>query len=238
MIKFVIVEDDEKIQNVIKKVIRKISIYNDEEVEVRYFTRYNKELQKEINEELYHKVYILDIELDGSVSGIDIGHKIRSIEWDSEIIFITNHDKMFETVHRTILDVFDFIEKFHDLENRLEKDIKLIYSQKFDKKMLKISGRNAELEIYLKNILYITRDKEDRKIIIHTKDIEFKVISTLNEILEKLDNRFVRTHRGCIANKDYVVEYRYNKGYFVLKDGTIVDLLSKKYRKEIEKKDE
>ena len=205
MIKFVIVEDEKTVQNIVKKVIRKISILNDSEVEVKYFSKYDKELQKEINEELYRKVYILDIELTGSISGIDIAHKIRENDWDSEIIFITSHDKMFETVYRSVLDVFDFIEKFHDMEIRLERDLKLIYNQKFDKKMLKLHSRNADLEIYLKNILYITRDKEERKIIIHTKDIDFKIVSTLNDILEKLDSRFVRTHRGCIANKDHIV---------------------------------
>ena len=149
MIKFVIVEDEKIVQDVVKKVIRKVSMKNDTEIEVNYYTKYNKELQKEINEELYRKVYILDIELDSDVSGIDIANKIREKDWDSEIIFITNHDKMFETVHRNILDVFDFIEKFHDMESRLEHDLNIIYNQKFDKKMLKIYSRNADLEVYL-----------------------------------------------------------------------------------------
>ena len=236
MIKFVIVEDEKSIQNTVKKVIRKISILNDTEIEVKYFTKYDKDLQKEINEELYRKVYILDIELEGNISGIDIAHKIRENDWDSEIIFITSHDKMFETVYRSILDVFDFIEKFHDMESRLEWDLKLIYNQKFDKKMLKVYSRNADLEIYLKNILYITRDKEERKIILHTKEVDFKIVNTLNDIVEKLDSRFVRTHRGCIANKDHVIEYKFSKGYFILDNGQKIDLLSKKYRKEIEDK--
>ena len=234
MIKFVIVEDEKIVQDVVKKVIRKVSMKNDTEIEVNYYTKYNKELQKEINEELYRKVYILDIELDSDVSGIDIANKIREKDWDSEIIFITNHDKMFETVHRNILDVFDFIEKFHDMESRLEHDLNIIYNQKFDKKMLKIYSRNADLEVYLKNIYYLTRDKEDRKIIIHTQNINFKIVSTLNDITEKLDNRFARTHRGCIVNKDHVIKYSFSDGYFILDDGTKVGLLSKKYRKEIE----
>ncbi len=233
MIKFIIVEDDKNIQDIVKKVIRKISMLNDFEIDVKYYTKFNKDLKKEIDEELYRKVYILDIELDGNVSGIDIAHMIRDNDWDSEIIFITSHDKMFETVHRNILDVFDFIEKFHDFTKRLEDDIKLIYNQKFDKKMLKVYSKNADLEIYFKNILYITRDKEDRKIIIYTKDISFKIVSTLTDVFDKLDDRFVRMHRSCIANKDHVVQYCFNDGYFILDNGKKVMMLSKKYRKEI-----
>ena len=230
MIQFIVVEDEKKVQDQIRKVLRKIAFKNDTDLEVKYFSKYDKELEKIINND-FRKVYIMDIELDGSISGIDIAHKIRENDWDSEIIFVTCHDKMFETVYRNILDVFDFIEKFHDMENRLEKDLQTIYSQKFDKKMLKVNGRNVDLEIYLKNILYITRDKEDRKLIIYTKNIEFKIISTLNDILEKLDNRFIRTHRCCLANTDHIMEYNYKNGYFVLDNGTKVDLLSKKYRK-------
>ncbi len=234
MIKFIVVEDEKSVQDIIKKVLRKISIANDTEIEISYHQKYNKNLLKDISEEVYRKVYILDIELEGSISGIDIAQKIREKDWDSEIIFVTSHDKMFETVHRNVLEVFDFIEKFHNMESRLEKDLQLIYNQKFDKKMLKIYSRNADLEIYLKNILYITRDKEDRKLIIHTKDVNFKISSSLNDITEKLDNRFIRTHRSCIANKDHIVEYNYSENYFQLDIGIKVDLLSKKYRKEIE----
>ena len=235
VIKFIVIEDEKDSQDIIRKVLRKVSIEQDEEIEIKYFDKYCKELEKIINEEVFRKIYILDIELKGTMSGIEIAKQIRNIDWDSEIIFVTSHDKMFESVHRNILDVFDFIEKFHEMNTRLEKDIKAIIKQKFDKKMLRISSRNVDLEIYLKNILYITRDKEERKLIIHTKDIDFKVTSNFTEIIEKLDNRFIRTHRGCIANIDHVVEYNYKQNYFRLDNGKKVDLLSKKYRKEVEK---
>ena len=230
MIEYVVVEDEKKVQNQIKNVLRKLAFTNDVDLNIKYFEKYNEGLEKVINDD-YRKVYIMDIELKDSISGIEIASKIRENDWDSEIIFVTCHDKMFESVHRNILDVFDFIEKFHDMDSRLEKDLQTIYSQKFDKKMLKINNRNIDLEIYLKNILYITRDKEDRKLVIYTKSIEFKIISTLNDILEKLDNRFVRTHRCCLANSDHIMEYNYKDGYFVLDTGMKVDLLSRKYRK-------
>ena len=227
----VVVEDEKNIQEQIKKILRKLSFTNDIDINTKYFEKYNKELDIEINNDDYRKIYIMDIELKNSISGIEIAEKIRKNDWDSEIIFVTCHDKMFESVHRQVLDVFDFIEKFHDMDKRLEKDLQTIYNQKFDKKMLKINGRNADLEIYLKNILYITRDKEDRKLIIYTKNIEFKIIGTLNEIEEKLDSRFIKTHRSCLANKEHIMEYNYKDGYFVLDNGDKVNLLSKKYRK-------
>ena len=153
MIRFVIVEDDIQIQEKIKKMLVKISISTNQDYEIKYFEKYSKSLQKEIDDQTFRKVYIMDIELEKSISGIEIAQKIRENDWDSEIIFVTSHDKMFETVHRNILEVFDFIEKFHEMDRRLEEDILKIINKRFDKKILKIKGANVDLEIYMKNIL-------------------------------------------------------------------------------------
>ena len=234
--KFIVVEDERDAQEKIKKLLRKISVQTQIDLEIEYFKNYDEKLQKEIDNTLYPKIYIMDIELDGEVSGMEVAEKIRDNDWDSEIIFVTTHDKFFDKVHRQILEVFDFIEKFQDMENRLEKDIKLILSKKADKKLLKIKGNHADVEIYMRNILYILRDKEERKSVIYTDtdDVTFKVSNSLIDLLDRLDSRFVQTHKSCIANKNRMVERNYAKGYFILDNGKKVDYLSRKYRKGID----
>ena len=237
MMKFVVVEDEKNVQEQIRQLLRKISVQTEIDINIEYFSKYNEKLQKEIDNTLYRKIYIMDIELDGGLSGMEIAEKIRENDWDSEIIFVTTHDQYFDKVHRQILEVFDFIEKFQDMENRLERDIRLILDKKADKKMLKISGNHVDVDIYMRNILYILRDKEERKSIIYTDtdDITFKVSNSLVDLLEKLDSRFVQTHKSCIANKTRMVERNYAKGYFISDTGKQVDYLSRKYRKEIDK---
>lgn len=235
MISFIVVEDDKKTQEVIKEVLRKTVIQNDKNIKVKYFSKYNKELKNIIEDNTMQKVYIMDIELETKMSGIEIAKRIRKEDWESEIIFITCHDKMFETVHRDVLKVFNFIEKFHDMEKRLEKDIELIFERKFDNKMFKISNRNVDLQIYYRSITYITRDKEERKILIHTDKNTFKVNLNLSEVSELLDSRFIQTHRSCITNRQRVNQWQWTKGYYVLDNGQRVEYLSKKYKKEVEK---
>lgn len=171
MISFVVVEDDTKTQELIKEVLRRTVIKKDKNIKVKYFTKFNKELKNIIEDNSVRKVYIMDIELETKMSGIEIAKLVRKEDWESEIIFITCHDKMFETVHRDVLKVFNFIEKFHDMEKRLEENIELIFQRKFDNKMFKVTNRNVDLQIYYRAITYITRDKEERKIIIHTDKI-------------------------------------------------------------------
>lgn len=236
MIKFVVVEDEPLVQENMKNILRKISIKNNKDLEITYYKKYNEKLQEEIDSQVYRKIYIMDIELEGEMSGLDIAEKIREKDWDSEIIFVTCHDKMFETAHRRYLEVFDFIEKFQDMEQRLTDCIERIFQKKLDNKMLKIKSQHANLEIYFKNILYITRDKEERKTVIHAdEELEFRVNYPLSELLKMLDDRFIQTHKSCIANKNRITEKNYGKGYFILDNGEKVGLLSKRYRSEIEK---
>ena len=118
MVKFVIVDDDvkelEKVESLIYEVVS--------DAKVIKFTKITSELKAEIQNTDEHKIYILDIELANKVSGISIAKLIREVDWESEIIFVTNHDKMFESTHRSIYEVFDFIEKFHDFDKRLKTE--------------------------------------------------------------------------------------------------------------------
>ena len=233
MIKIIVIEDEKSQQDKIKEVISKLIFKTTEDIKVEYFTKYNKSLQKIIDDDSIRKIFIMDIELENNISGIQIAKKIRENDWESEIIFTTSHDKMFETVYRNIYQVFDFIEKYHDMSERLSKDLEIIFNKNFDNKMLMYSNRLFDLKIYYRSILYIYREKDERKLVIVTDTNIFKVGLTISEMLELLDDRFKQCHRSCIVNKDRVQKYEWNEGYFVLDNKTEVDMLSKKYKKEV-----
>ncbi|MDE5539477.1 MAG: LytTR family transcriptional regulator DNA-binding domain-containing protein [Bacilli bacterium] len=234
MVRFVIVEDEIEEINHIKSLLDDVV---KQDKEVLCFSKIDNELKKEIQNTDVRKVYILDIELGNKVSGISIAKHIRDVDWESEIIFITNHDKMFESAHRTVYKVFDFIEKFHEFDKRLKTDIKAILKANFDNKMFIYKVNNVELSVYYKSILYIFRDTEDRKLIIVTdskNNNTYKVSLTIKEILPLLDSRFVQCHRSCIVNKTRVHKKNYKDGYFVLDNGEKVYMLSGMNKKELE----
>lgn len=235
MIKIIVVDDDIEMQNNVRQIIRKVIFNCENEIKINNYTRFDGNLMNEIKETSYHKIYILDIELANNSSGIQIAKKIREIDWDSQIIFMTNHDKMFETVYRSVYQVFDFIEKFHDFELRLENDLKTILTKKFDNKMFCYNGKNIDLQVYFRSILYIYRDANERKVILVTDSNRFVVGMTINEILEKLDDRFMLVHRSCIANSEHIQKVDWVNKKFILDNGNEVSKLSKKYKKEIDK---
>jgi two-component system response regulator AgrA len=232
MIKFIIIDDEEKTAERIRKIIIKALFKYDLSYVTEIFPKYDKDLQKEIKDDSIIKIYIMDIELANSISGIEIAEKIRENDWESNIIFITSHDKMFETVYRNIYNIFDFIEKFENMDKRLEKDIINIAKHNFDNKTFKYSCRNVDIQIYLKSINYITRDTKERKLIINTDNNEYYFNMSVTDAMARLDQRFKQVHRSCVVNMDKIATINWSKGYFELNNSnkSFVYLASKKYK--------
>ena len=232
MIKFIIVDDEEKWIKEFERVVNEVAFNSDKEYEIYTFKNYDDHLHQLISDNSEQKIFLMDLELDPKHTGMEILKEIRENDWDSEIIVLTNHDRMFETVHKQIYKTFDFIEKFDDFEKRLKSDLKKIVSKKYDNGKFIYNTRRVSLQIFMKDIIYIYRDTVDRKLIIKTSNNEFIVNISINEIMELLDDRFTQCHRSCIINEDRVTEKNYVNGYFITDTGEQVDLLSKKYRKD------
>lgn len=233
MVKFIVVDDNSEFQNIICKVIDNTMFKTEEEYYIEKYNKYCCDLHKAIVDCSTQKIYILDIDLGHLHSGLDIAKEIRKYDWDGEIIFITSHDKMFETVYRNIFKVFDFIEKFISLEERLAKDLKIIVSQKADYGKFYYCNNKTDMQIYYKDITYIYRDTAERKLVIKTTNNKFLLNKSILEISKELDNRFKQVHRACIVNKDRVNLFNWSKGYFILDNGEKVDLCSKNFKENI-----
>ena len=238
MIKFIIVDDEEKWIKEYERIINDILFKTDKDYDIFLYQKYNKELKEIINDNSEPKIYLMDLELDSKHSGMDILREIREDDWDSEIIVLTNHDRMFETVHKEIYKTFDFIEKFDNFETRLKKDIKKIISKKNDYDKFIYETRKIKLQIYFKDIMYIYRDTVDRKIVIKTTNNEFIVNLSMKEMQSKLDERFKMSHRSCIINQDRITEKNYIESYFTTDTGEQVYMLSKKYKNIMDGEDE
>ena len=232
MIKFIIVDDKIKWIDEYEKIINDVAFNSNKQYEIKKFKKYDEDLHKLILDNSEQKIYLMDLDLENKHTGMDILREIREEDWDSEIIVLTNHDRMFETVHKEIYKTFDFIEKFDNFEVRLRKDLKKIISKKYDTDKFIYNNNKISLQIYLKDIIYVYRDTVDRKLVIKTTNNQFIVNMPINEMMEKLDDRFIQCHRSCIINDERIVEKNYAQGYFVTDKGEKVDMLSRKYQGE------
>lgn len=230
--KFILIDDNQNDLECTYKIISSVFFKLDVDYDVLKFNKYCKELETIINDNAISKVYIIDIELDKTKSGLDIAKQIRQNDWDSEIIFITNHDRMFETVYKTIYKVFNFIEKFDHMAERLETDLTNIIRRKDDKMKFIHSNQKISIQIYLKDIICIYKDTVERKLVIQTTNNKFLLNMTIQEALTKLDERFIQVHRACIVNNERIEKYNWAEGYFTTDKGEDIYMLSKNFRKD------
>jgi len=233
MIDIVIVEDDNIMQKKLKDIVLKVIFPLNIKFAIKLYHKFDKELEQLIKDGSMKKIYILDIELPNSISGIKIAEKIRQKDWESEIIFLSNHDQMREQVFSILNKIFCFIPKFHNLEEELSKNLNKILEHGYDNDMLYYSNRKISLRLYYKDITHIIRDKEERKLIIKTTSNKYIIKLTIEEVLERLDKRFKQVHRSCIANTKRITEYNWAKGYFTLDTKESVLALSKQIKKEV-----
>jgi len=204
VIKFIIVDDNKDELAHIKSLLNEV-VKDDKEILA--FSKVGPELNDVINDTDTRKVYILDIEIGTNVSGINIAKKIRDIDWESEIIFITNHDKMFESAHRTIYEVFDFIEKFVALNYRVNVESIDINSPKGNYKIT-FSDDMSEENIEEKNVM-----KDNRKGFINGQELDNDSFSEFYELL--IGITFDNIDKNYSVSGEPVVSIKYN-----LKDGS------------------
>lgn len=230
MINFIICDDNEKIVLDIKRMIDTFMMKNKSEYKTHLFYDLDDKFMKIIKEPLSFKIYILDIETP-SRSGIDVARIIRKKDLDSVIIFITSHEELGLTLLKNEIMFLSFINKFDNYEERLISAIKKSLEVLKRKNIIRFEERGVLYTIAMNDILYITRDSVERKCIIKTDYAEIKTYKSLYNIEQLLDNRFIKTHRACLVNKERVAKIDKIRKNILFDNGVTISLLSEKYRK-------
>lgn len=203
MIRFVLYDDNKGYIKKYSNVINKVMMGNDTNYRIDSFTTYDEDFQLLIQDNST-KIYILDIEIPRGKSGIDVAKIIRARDWNSLIIMVTSHAELGYEALKAQIMLLDFICKFSDFENSLKLVIQKALNKIDNKKILTFNSNNTLFRIFMDDILYVYKDTVDRKCVIKTTFSEFSVNITLNEMLNKLDDRFYMCHRSCTINTERI----------------------------------
>ena len=232
MVNVIICDDNDKDRNNVLEIVNNFMEKNKIEYKTHIYNDYNKNFQEIVESKIPFKIYLLDIETP-SASGIDIARKIRNKDVDSVIIFLTVHEELGNVILKNDLMFLSFINKFDNLNSRLNNSLKKALNLLKNKRLIKFTDRNTIYTIDINSILYLTKESFERKTIIKTDYAEFKVNNTLTELIDMLDDRFVQTHRSCYINNDRKVKIDKTNRIIVFDNGESTDLLSDKYKKVI-----
>lgn len=232
MVNVIVCDDNEKDRSNVISVVKSYMNKNKIEYNLYSYNDYNDEFNNMILSKIPFKIYLLDIETP-SKSGIDVAREIRKRDVESVIIFLTAHDELGNIILKNDLLFLSFINKFDDLNNRLNNSLKKATELLKQKRIIKFMDRNTSYTIDINDILYITKESFERKTVIKTDYAEFKVNNSLLDIISMLDDRFVQTHRSCYINSDRKVKIDKLNRIIMFDNGETIDLLSDKYRREL-----
>lgn len=220
MIEFVILEQDKKLYDKIKTILEKELMNYD----------YNYIIsEKETNNKF--KIYIIEY-----TNKDKFLEKIRyeNNDWSSMIIVISD-SKLIHSIEKQKIMPVDIIDKGNKMfEDILLRSVKIAL-RNYDTrpKTIKYKYKTTYYNIDLKDIIYIEKEKESKRVIIKTKEEDYYYPSSLTEIEKRLDNRFIKCSRSYIINKEQVKQYNTKENIIVLKSGDTVEEISRNKKKDL-----
>lgn len=144
----------------------------------------------------------LDIEMK-QLDGIKTAEKIRKIDDEVPIVFLTSHNEFAAAGYE--VSAFRFLIKPVQ-EDKLIEAIESIKNQISNSKRILVHQKDTNILLKIKDIIYI--EAHDKEINIHTSSNCYIERRNLNDVEEELkEEGFFRTHRGYLVNLNYVREF-------------------------------
>ena len=163
-------------------------------------------------------ILLLDIQM-GGMDGVTLAKKIRAVNKEIQIAFITGHMDYIsdgydvEALHYLLKPVTE--EKLFSILDRAAKKL-----SRFDKALfISHAGETARIPLY--EIRFFEVRKNYVTVYINQK-VEYTVKKTLNEMEKELDGSFFRVGRSYIVNLRHIRKITKNEIH--LTDGIIIPL--------------
>ncbi len=216
LIEIAVVDDEKLFVQVVEKRINNYLMHMNIEFNISLFTDGTQFIEACNN--TYFDLIFLDIDMP-EVTGLDIAHKLRMRQLESEMVFITNKDELvydtiryapFRFIRKSRFEV-EFEESLHTfLEKRKNSQASYLFSTDDGKKPVNVI-----------TILYI--EVQSHKMKVHFKDYVLAANGNLSDVEKSIINYgFIRIH------KSYLVNFRYinliNQKSVILDDGSILPL--------------
>ena len=226
MLNFVICDDNEIMLNKFNKMFDTIFISNNIDGGI-IFSSTNPIDVLDFAKTNSVDVFVLDIQLKSTMSGIELAEKIRAFNKDSYIIFTTGHLEYSLLAYK--LKTFDYIPKPITLE-RLEETVLRLFDDinGTPKKYIKIDNKNTLVDE--SEILYIKR--EGMKLIYHTTSKDYDTYSSFAKMDSLLPKNFVRCHKSFVANLNKIVHVEPISNMIYFNDNSSCEI-GPKYKREI-----
>lgn len=197
MIRIAICEDEKEQQELLKNYIEKIL----EGLSIKYsldIFNSGEELLEKYSKDM--DLILLDIQL-GEINGMDTARKIRILDNNVEIIFITSLIEYALEGYK--VRAYRYLVKPVKYEDIKENIINIIKEVEIKNKYIIIKKQGNQIKLDINEITYIEVQKET--ITIHTLNEVYKISGTMSNIEKEIDcSRFFRCHKSFLVNLEHI----------------------------------
>ena len=225
MLHFVICDDNLNILDKLEKMLENIFTKNNFEAEVSFKSDNSEDILDYIKRNP-SDVFLLDINLKSSKTGLELAEEIRKVKKNSYLIFTTGHLEYAMVAYK--YKTFDYIAKpitydrLEDTVVRLFEDVNGL-----NKRYLRIDNKNTLIDE--SEIQYVKRD--GMKLVFHTPSRDYDTYSSFNKFQDRLPKTYIRCHKSCIANINQIKDIEPVSGTITFRDGSTCDI-APKYKSE------
>ena len=200
MLNFALCDDNLSAIDKLSKMLESIIISNNLRGQITFSTDNPYKLLEHLKDNTIH-VLLLDIDLKSNTSGLQLAEKIREVDKNIYIIFITGHFEFGMMAYK--YKTFDFLQKPLTKE-RFEETILRLYSDVIGNKTKYIKLDHDKTVIKENSIRFIK--KEGMKVIFHTDTRDYETYSSFSKISDMLPYNFVRCHKSYIVNMSKITD--------------------------------
>ncbi len=225
MVNFIVHEENPELKTMYETVIFNFLGGREEKFKIFDYNKFKK------NSSCIGNIYVIGKEK--IECALEIAEEIRANDdWNSQIVIVSSLNNENEKMLNNQLLILDFIERseIKSIAEKLKRDLFIAYNILSKDKTLNFLLNGEIHKISYNNILYIEKSNNKNYCIIYTKDNEYMIKDTINNLENILDSAlFMKTHRSCIVNLQNIEYYNYSENIIYFKDKQ-TDLISRDKR--------
>lgn len=225
MLPIIICEDSKKQLAQIETLINNYVMFHSNQFKVEMLSSDPEAIIQHIKEhQIQHGVYLLDIDLNHNMNGLDLAEWVRHYDTTAKIIFVTIRSELATLSIQRRLEAFDFIDKCEDIEafrDTLYETLNAVYQRVFspseDNTTLTFSMGFELYRIPIEEIQILETGAMSHKLKLRTARSEYNFAGKLSDYELRFPKLF-RISKSVLVNPDHVIKINTQERIITMKN--------------------